>query len=219
MGTKCPKFFSTMTVSLPGRHSGVVRSHQDRGSKQSSRVKSTDPKSRSSGTHTGPTKSRTTAHRGYYLIYRSRFSGTHTGPTKSGTTAPRGSLTHRSRFSGTHTGPTKSRTLVTVLLALLLTSVRGATCDVCGNSASSNTPNQPEKRALCSTHKRAYTVWRKGKIAPTSVRRKRWKDISHTDYLAFVMQACPLATMGAHLHSTVRRLAQAPLSFETLCQH
>merc|ERR1711964_26078 len=194
MGTKCPKFFSTMTVSLPGRHSGVVRSHQDRGSKQSSRVKSTDPKSRSSGTHTGPTKSRTTDHRGC-------------------------DLTYRSRFSGTHTGPTKSWTLVIVLLALLLTSVRGATCDVCGNSASSNTPNQPEKRALCSTHKRAYTVWRKGKIAPTSVRRKRWKDISHTDYLAFVMQACPLATMGAHLHSTVRRLAQAPLSFETLCQH
>merc|ERR1711964_755120 len=95
--------------------------------------------------------------------------GAHTGPTKSWTTAHRGALIHRPRFSGTHTGPTKSRTLVIVLLALLMTSVRAVPvkpCDVCGddvnkyclpNGVSAPVPKH-QKRALCIKHRKEYKL-------------------------------------------------------------
>merc|ERR1711964_179149 len=109
--------------------------------------------------------------------------GAHTGPTKSWTTAHRGSLIHRSRFSGTHTGPTKSRTLVIVLLALLMTSVRGAKCDVgvCGISASSL---EKWKRNLCHQHEFKYRVWLKT-LTPKSLRGKHYRKLPLTYYETF----------------------------------
>merc|ERR1712096_107890 len=118
-----PVLQSFFTMTMIGDHSGVVRSHLDRGSKQSPRVNSTDSKSRSSGTHTGPTKSRTTPHargRGSDLT-RSRFSGTHTGPAKSRTT----------RFK-TMMFTTRSVAALLLLVGLLPTlTVSSDNCDDC----------------------------------------------------------------------------------------